>query len=116
VFSKNRDRLIEDDIAAKFMRMVLEQPWVKRLLSADHFSVDGTLIEAWASMMSFKREDSSKEPPTEGGGRDREADFHGQQTLERYYASTTDSGTELPRVGGIPADPFLAFAACMHPD
>ena len=54
VFSKNRDRLLEGDIAAKFMRAVLEQPRVKRLLSTDHFSVDGTLIEAWASMKSFK--------------------------------------------------------------
>src|SRR6202161_4428052 len=52
VFSKNRDRLLEGDIAAKFMRAILEQPRVKRLLSTDHFSVDGTLIEAWASMKS----------------------------------------------------------------
>ena len=54
VFSKNRDRLLEGAIAAKFMKAVLEQPRVKRLLSTDHFSVDGTLIEAWASMKSFQ--------------------------------------------------------------
>src|SRR5271169_1351829 len=54
VFSKNRDRLLEGDIAAKFMRAVLEQPKVKQLLSTDHFSVDGTLIAAWASLKSFK--------------------------------------------------------------
>ena len=53
-FSKNRDRLLEGDIAAKFMQAVLNQPRVKRLLSTDHFSVDGTLIEAWASLKSFK--------------------------------------------------------------
>ena len=53
-FSKNRDRLLEGDVAAKFMAAVLTQPRVKRLLSTDHFSVDGTLIEAWASMKSFK--------------------------------------------------------------
>ncbi|TFV35607.1 transposase, partial [Bradyrhizobium niftali] len=59
VFSKNRDRLLEGDIAAKFMAAVLAQPKVKRLLSSDHFSVDGTLIEAWASMKSVKPKDSS---------------------------------------------------------
>ena len=63
VFSKNRDRLLEGDIAAKFLGAVLAQPRVKRLLSTDHFSVDGTLIEAWASMKSFKPKDGSDEPP-----------------------------------------------------
>ena len=52
VFSKNRDRLREGDIATKFLSAVLAQPKVKKLLSTDHFSVDGTLIEAWASMKS----------------------------------------------------------------
>ena len=61
-FSKNRNRLLDGEIAAKFLSAVLAQPWVKRLLSSEHFSVDGTLIEAWASMKSFK----SKDPP-EGG-------------------------------------------------
>ncbi|MFN8949022.1 MAG: transposase, partial [Alphaproteobacteria bacterium] len=54
VFSKNRDRLLEGDIAAKFLVSVLALPRVKRLLSSEHFSVDGTLIEAWASLKSFK--------------------------------------------------------------
>src|SRR5271156_5500097 len=54
VFSKNRDRLLDGEIAARFLAAVLAQPKVKRLLSTDHFSVDGTLIEAWASMKSFK--------------------------------------------------------------
>ena len=53
-FSKNRERLLEGDIAAKLLSAVLSQPRVKRLLSTDHFSVDGTLIEAWASMKSFR--------------------------------------------------------------
>ena len=61
-FSKNRDRLLDGAIAAKFLAAVLAQPKVRRLLSSEHFSVDGTLIEAWASMKSFK----PKEPP-EGG-------------------------------------------------
>src|SRR5437016_7378236 len=58
-FSKNRDRLLDGEIAAKFLTAVLAQPRVKRLLSSEHFSVDGTLIEAWASVKSFK----PKEPP-----------------------------------------------------
>src|SRR5437868_9941687 len=59
VFSKNRDRLLEGDIAAKFLGAVLAQPKVNKLLSSDHFSVDGTLIEAWASMKSVKPKDGS---------------------------------------------------------
>ena len=66
--SKNRDRLLEGDIAAKFLNALLAQPKVKKLLSTDHFSVDGTLIEAWASMKSFKPKDGSDEPPSGGGG------------------------------------------------
>ena len=62
-FSKNRERLLEGDIAAKLLSAVLAQPRVKRLLSTDHFSVDGTLIEAWASMKSFGPKDGSGEPP-----------------------------------------------------
>ncbi len=60
VFSKNRDRLLDGDIAAKFLGAILSQPKVKRLLSTDHFSVDGTLIEAWASMKSFKPKDGPR--------------------------------------------------------
>ena len=60
-FSKNRDRLLEGDIAAKLLSAVLAQPRVKRLLSTDHFSVDGTLVEAWASMKSFRPKDGSGE-------------------------------------------------------
>ena len=73
-FSKNRDRLLEGDIATKILGAVLAQPRVKQLLSTDHFSVDGTLIEAWASMKSFKPKDGSDEPPRDGG-RNAEADF-----------------------------------------
>ena len=99
VFSKNRDRLLEGDIAAKFMRAVLEQPRVKRLLSTDHFSVDGTLIEAWASMKSFKPKDGSDEPPAERGGRNGEADFHGEKRSNDTHASTTDPEARLYRKG-----------------
>jgi transposase len=106
-FSKNRDRLLEGDIAAKFLSAVLAQPRVKRLLSSEHFSVDGTLIEAWASMKSFRPKDGSGEdprngsgePPTASGGRNSEADFHGQRRSNKTHASTTDPQARLYRKG-----------------
>src|SRR5471030_1251975 len=87
-FSKNRDRLLEGDVAAKFLVAVLAQPRVKKLLSTDHFSVDGTLIEAWASLKSFKPKDGSDNPPTDGG-RNAEANFHGEKRSNETHASTT---------------------------
>jgi transposase len=99
VFSKNRDRLLEGDIAAKFLAAIVAQPKVKRLLSTDHFSVDGTLIEAWASMKSVKPKDGSGEPPAEGGGRNAEANFHGQKRSNDTHASTTDPDARLYRKG-----------------
>jgi transposase len=98
-FSKNRDRLLEGDIAAKFMQAVLDQPRVKRLLSTDHFSVDGTLIEAWASMKSFKPKGGPDEPPPSDGGRNAEANFHGQKRSNETHASTTDPEAKLYRKG-----------------
>lgn len=99
VFSKNRDRLLEGEIAAKFLNAVLAQPRVKRLLSAEHFSVDGTLIETWASMKSFKPKDGANEPPAEGGGRNKETDFHGEKRSNETHASTTDPEARLYRKG-----------------
>ncbi len=98
-FSKNRDRLLEGDIAAKFLAAVLAQPRVKRLLSSDHFSVDGTLIEAWASMKSVKPKDGPAEPPAGAGGRNAEADFHGQKRSNDTHASTTDPDARLYKKG-----------------
>jgi transposase len=105
VFSKNRDRLLEGDIAAKFLAAVLAQPRVKKLLSTDHFSVDGTLIEAWASMKSVKpKSPTSGQPPSGGGpggagGRNAEADFHGQKRSNDTHASSTDPDARLYRKG-----------------
>ena len=97
-FSKNRERLLEGDIAAKFLAAVLAEPRVKKLLSTDHFSVDGTLIEAWASMKSFRPKDGSDNPP-EGGGRNAEANFHGQKRSNETHASSTDPDARLYRKG-----------------
>ena len=98
-FCKNRDRLLDGDIAAKFMAGVLNLPQVKQLLSSEHFSVDGTLIEAWASMKSFVRKDGSDPPPPADGGRNAERDFHGEKRSNDTHASTTDPDARLFRKG-----------------
>jgi transposase len=97
-FSKNRDRLLDGEIAAKFLAAVLAQPKVKKLLSTDHFSVDGTLIEAWASMKSFKPKDGAGDPPADGG-RNAETDFRGERRSNETHASTTDPDARLYRKG-----------------
>jgi transposase len=93
VFTKNRDRLLEGDIARGFLQALLADPQVKPLLSDDHFSVDGTLIEAWASMKSFRPKDGSGEPPADG--RNGERDFHGEKRSNKTHASTTDPDARL---------------------
>lgn len=93
VFTKNRDRLLEGDIAHGFLRAILADPQVKRLLSNEHFSVDGTLIEAWASIKSFRPKDGSGEPP--GPGRNGARDFHDEARSNETHASTTDPDARL---------------------
>jgi transposase len=93
VFTKNRDRLLEGDIAYSFLKAILTDPQVTRLLSNDHFSVDGTLIDAWASMKSFRPKDGSGEPPAPG--RNGERDFHGEKRSNETHASTTDPDARL---------------------
>ena len=107
-FSKNRDRLLEGEVAAKVLAAVLTGPRVKRLLSTQHFSADGTLIEAWASLKSFKpREGAAERPegggPPEGGaggeGRNADVDFKGERRSNATYRSTTDPEAMLYRKG-----------------
>jgi IS5 family transposase len=97
-FTKNRDRLLEGDIASKFLRAVLDQPRVKRLLSSDHFSVDGTLIEAWASIKSFRRKDGDDQD-NDGPGRNAERHFHGEKRSNETHRSTTDPEARLYKKG-----------------
>ncbi len=99
VFSKNRDRLLDGAIAAKFLAAVLARPRVKKLMSSDHFSVDGTLIEAWASMKSFKPKDGSGNEPPPDPGRNAEVDFKGEKRSNETHASTTDPDARLYRKG-----------------
>jgi transposase len=98
-FSKNRDRLLDGEIAAKFLAAVLAQPKVRRLISSDHFSVDGTLIEAWASMKSFKPKGAGDDGPPSSGGRNVEVDFKGQKRSNETHQSTTDPEARLYRKG-----------------
>jgi len=93
VFTKNRDRLLQGDIAQEFLAALLSDPRVLPLLSDEHFSVDGTLIEAWASMKSFRPKDGSGAPPAEG--RNGERDFHGEKRSNETHASTTDPDARL---------------------
>jgi transposase len=102
VFTKNRERLLQGDIAQKFLAAILVDPAVMPLLSDEHFSVDGTLIEAWASMKSFKPKtppsddapkDQSGEPPA--SGRNAEVDFKGRTHGNQTHASTTDPDARL---------------------
>jgi len=95
VFSKNRDRLLAGDIAAEFLAAVLTLPAVKALLSDEHFSVDGTLIQAWAGMKSFRRKDGQDEPP--GPGRNGERNFRKEKRSNETHASTTDPDARLAR-------------------
>ena len=101
VFCKNRDRLLDGDIAAKFFESVLNLPDVRKLLSSEHFSVDGTLIEAWASMKSFAPKQGDGNPPSgkDGGGRNAERDFHGEKRKNDTHCSTTDPDARLFRKG-----------------
>ncbi|MEN3749996.1 IS5 family transposase [Sphingomonas sp. HF-S3] len=103
-FSTNRDRLLSGEIAAKFLRAILAQPSVKRLISSDHFSVDGTLIEAWASIKSFRRKDGSDDDRPSPPGRNAERDFHKEKRSNETHQSTTDPEARLYKKGdGQPA-------------
>jgi transposase len=93
VFTKNRDRLLEGEVAAKFLAAIVADPQVAPLLSDEHFSVDGTMIEAWASMKSFQPKDGSGEPPAPG--RNGEVDYRGQPRSNDTHASTTDPDARL---------------------
>jgi len=98
VFTKNRDRLLEGDVAEKFFQLALAQARVADLLSDEHFSVDGTLIEAWASHKSFQRKDQPTPPPDDPGN--PTVDFHGEKRSNDTHESTTDPDARLARKSG----------------
>src|SRR5438445_10001078 len=99
VFTKNRDRLLEGKIASLFFASVVAQARAADLLSDEHFSVDGTLIEAWASQKSFQRKDQREKPPPDDPGNPT-VDFHGERRSNETHASTTDADARLARKSG----------------
>jgi transposase len=96
-FSKNKQRLLEHDVARQFFEAVLSEARRKRLLSPDHFTVDGTLLESWASIKSFRPRDGNG--PPSGEGRNPDVDFHGESRSNATHASATDPEARLARKG-----------------
>jgi transposase/IS5 family transposase len=108
-FAKNRVRFMGAEIAKKFFEAVVQSARDANLLSQDHFTVDGTLIEAWASLKSFRRADEKKQPPPDDPG-NPSVDFHGETRSNETHTSTTDPEAKLMRKGpGKEAK--LAFSA-----
>jgi len=98
VFTKNRDRLLEADVAKEFLARVVEQARVKDLTSDEHFTVDGTLLEAWASAKSFQLKQGKQEPPDDPGN--PTVNFRGEQRSNETHASKSDSEALLARKSG----------------
>ena len=94
VFTKNRERLLRSQVAQGFFDQVLKQARGRQLLSADHFTVDGTLIEAWAGQKSFQRKDGKTKPPQDNGSNPT-VNFHGQQRRNETHRSSTDPEARL---------------------
>jgi transposase len=97
VFTKNRDRLLDGDVAREFLCEVVKQAQEKNLTSDEHFTVDGTLIEAWASLKSFQHKDQKNQPPDDPGN--PTVDFHGEKRRNDTHESTTDPDARLARKG-----------------
>jgi len=97
VFTKNRDRLLEGNVAREFLCEVVKQAQEKKLTSDEHFTVDGTLVEAWASLRSFRRK-GEKNAPTDDPG-NPSVDFHGEKRSNQTHESTTDPEALLARKG-----------------
>src|SRR5262247_3934519 len=97
VFTKNRNRLLEGDVAREFLCEVVKQAQAKGLTSDEHFTVDGTLIEAWASLKSFQRKDGNTQPPDDPGN--PTVNFHGEKRSNETHESTTDPDARLARKG-----------------
>ncbi len=98
VYSKNRERILHSDLAVMFLRCICSQAEAAGLLSGDHFTVDGTLIETWASLKSFRPKDEDP-PVSTGGNRNPEADFRGEKRRKDTHASVTDSESRLYKKG-----------------
>ena len=123
-FSKNRERLLKHDVAHEFFREIVAQARTAQLMSSEHFTVDGTLIEAWASLKSFKvKEEARRErnqrkrsrrdrgnKPKGGGGSNADVNFHGEKRSNETHESTTDPEARLARKG-VGKEAKLSFSA-----
>ena len=98
VFTKNRERLLDGNIAEAFFQAVLQQARERSLLSDEHFTVDGTLLEAWASVKSYQRKDAKNAAPPDDPG-NATVDFHGEKRSNRTHASKTDPDAKMARKG-----------------
>ena len=97
-FTKNRERLLDGAVAKEFLAQVVEQARVRGWVSEEHFTVDGTLLEAWASLKSFQPKESSQDTPPDDRGNPT-VDFHGQKRSNETHESTTDVDAKLARRG-----------------
>ena len=121
-FSRNQDRLLGQEIAEQFFAAVVEQATLRRYIGGEHFSVDGTLLEAWASHKSFKpktakkgdnlRKDRRRKGPRGGGGRNAEVNFHGEQRSNVTHVSTTDPEALLARKSSATAAKLSYAGTC----
>jgi transposase len=97
-FTKNRERLLDGDIAGAFFQAVLQHAKERNLISGEHFTVDGTLLEAWASVKSFQRKDGKAPAPPDDPG-NATLDFHGENRSNKTHESNTDPDAKLARKG-----------------
>ena len=98
-FTKNRDRLLAGDIARQFFEAVLTQARAQGVLSDDHFTVDGTLLEAWAGQKSFTRRDGTSRGPSDDDPGNPTVNFHGERRANATHQSTTDPDSRLAKKG-----------------
>lgn len=98
-FSKNRERLLNQEIADRFFAAVVQQAHLRRYISGEHFSVDGTLLEAWASHKSFRPKDGGGRGGPPGPGRNAVVDYHGERRSNETHQSTTDPEARMARKG-----------------
>jgi len=102
-FTKNRERLLDGNIAREFLSQTVKQVYEKGWASDEHFTVDGTLIEAWASLKSFQPKDRSKTTPPDDPGNPT-VNFHGEKRSNQTHQSTTDADARLARKGNVARD------------
>jgi transposase len=115
VFSKNRDRLLEGAVAEEFFSLIVQQARVKKLLSDEHFTVDGTLIEAWAGQKSFQRKQSNDDalnPPPPDRGSNPTVNWHKEKRSNETHESLTDPLAQLFKKTEAPRPNWVISAIC----